>query len=426
MLLKKIIISGILIIFLKMHIIKAQDSIPFYHINLSFKDYISLVKSNNLEYAAEKLNINISEAAIEVAKIFNDPYISVDWIGGYENKTQTGYELSSELVKTIDLAGKRHARINLSMSENELTKAMVADYFRNLQAEATLVYLDALKQQKLFSVGEDSYQTLKQLYQADSIRLILGSIMKIDAAQSKLEAGILFNESINALVQWKNSLAQISLMTGELKKDTLFMPVSHMHNDVKEFSLFSLIDIAKINRTDIIVASLNKEVSERNLSLTKKERRTEMDLKLGLADSYLPGGFSSVSSAITAGIAIPLKFSNIYKGDIKIAESRIIQAEELYKQAGLLIEAEITQAWELYQGYSRQVENFDNGLLKNAESVRKGKIYSYQRGETSLLEVLNAQRTYNEIQTTYYEAQFNRAAALVELERAAGIWDIEF
>jgi outer membrane protein, heavy metal efflux system len=426
MLLKKIIIPGILIIFLKMHIINAQDDVPFNHINLSYKDYISLVKSDNLEYAAEKLNINISEAAIEVAKIFNDPYISVDWIGDYENNTQNGYEISSELVKTIDLAGKRNARINLSMSENELTKAMVADYFRNLQAEATLIYLDALKQQKLFRVGEDSYQTLKQLYQADSVRLMLGSIMKIDASQSKLEAGILYNESINALVQWKNSLAQISLMTGELKKDTLFLPVNHMHNSVKEFSLYSLINIAKINRTDIIVASLNKEVSEKNLTLAKKERRTEMDLKLGLADSYLTGGFSNVSSAITAGIAIPLKFSNFYKGDIKIAEGRILQAEELYKQAELLIEAEITQAWELYLGYSRQVENFDNGLLENAESVRKGKTYSYQRGETSLLEVLNAQRTYNEIQTTYYEVQFNRAAALVELERAAGIWDIDF
>jgi cobalt-zinc-cadmium efflux system outer membrane protein len=37
---------------------------------------------------------------------------------------------------------------------------------------------------------------------------------------------------------------------------------------------------------------------------------------------------------------------------------------------------------------------------------------------------LNAQRTFNEIQSAYYEALFNRAAALVNLEKSAGIWDI--
>ena len=54
-----------------------------------------------------------------------------------------------------------------------------------------------------------------------------------------------------------------------------------------------------------------------------------------------------------------------------------------------------------------------------------GKIYSYNRGEVSLLEVLDAQRTYDEVQAQYIETLFNYSSALVELERSAGIWDIE-
>lgn len=54
----------------------------------------------------------------------------------------------------------------------------------------------------------------------------------------------------------------------------------------------------------------------------------------------------------------------------------------------------------------------------------KGKIYSYDRGETSLLEVLNAQRTYDEVRILYIETLYNYAASLVELETSAGIWDI--
>ena len=71
---KKYIFPGIVIICFKIQIINAQVDIPFKYYNLEFKEYIELVKTHNLEYAAEKLNINISEAAIEVAKIFNQSH----------------------------------------------------------------------------------------------------------------------------------------------------------------------------------------------------------------------------------------------------------------------------------------------------------------------------------------------------------------
>jgi outer membrane protein, heavy metal efflux system len=414
------------ILLLKFSLLYAQDEIPFRHHNITFKEYIDLVKTQNLEYAAEKLNINISEAAIEAAKIFNDPYFSVDYTRDSENRTKTGYMFSSEIVKTIDLGGERKTRIDLTRSEKELTVALVADYFRNLQAEATRFYLEAMKHRQLFLVRYNSYQTMKKLAEADSIRYKLGSIMEIDAIQSRLEAGILLNELIHAISEWKNSLSDISVMTGTSKNDTLFLPSSHLLNVSRDFVLNRLITEALNKRADLQAALLNKEVTQKALLLTKKERNTDVDLKIGFSNSYLLRGGVPASTEMSAGITIPLRFSNLYTGDIKMAEARIQQTDELYNQAELKIQIEITQAWEYYMDYCRQVENFNNGLLKDAEDVRKGKIYSYQRGETSLLEVLNAQRTYNDIQTTFYETLFNQAAALVELEKAAGIWDINF
>ena len=84
-----------------------------------------------------------------------------------------------------------------------------------------MFYLEAMKHKQLFIVRYNSYQTMKKLSEADSIRFKLGSIMEIDAIQSKLEAGILLNELIHAMAEWKNSLSDISLMTGITKKDTL-------------------------------------------------------------------------------------------------------------------------------------------------------------------------------------------------------------
>jgi outer membrane protein, heavy metal efflux system len=39
---------------------------------------------------------------------------------------------------------------------------------------------------------------------------------------------------------------------------------------------------------------------------------------------------------------------------------------------------------------------------------------------------LFTRRTFNNTQTAYYETRFNQIAALIELEKAAGIWDINF
>ena len=131
------------------------------------------------------------------------------------------------------------------------------------------------------------------------------------------------------------------------------------------------------------------------------------------------------ASAISAGISIPLKFSNIRKSDIKIAQFQVEQIELQYKQAEIKIQNEVVQTYNQYKSLCSQVENYNQGLLEQAKTVLNGKVYSYSRGETSLLEVLNAQRTYNDLQTSYYETLYNCYTALVELEKAVGNCNID-
>jgi cobalt-zinc-cadmium efflux system outer membrane protein len=419
------VVTIITILILELRLATSQDGIPFEHSSITFSEYMELVKTKNIEYAAEKLNINIAEAAVKAAKIFSDPIISVDVSTETDKSIRTGYGFTSEVVKTVDLGGERKARIDLSVSEKDLTSAMLADYFRNLQADATLFYLEAMKHRQLYIVRNNSYQTMKRLAEADSIRFRLGSIMEIDAIQSKLETGVLRNEMIHAVSEWKNALSDISIFTGVFMTDTLFLPSSQFPVVSRDFRLNDLVTEAQNNRADLQAAFQNKNVAQKALVLTRKGRNTDVDLKFGFSNLYLVGDNSS-SPGVYAGVALPLKFSNFNKGELKMAEFRVEQSERIYDQAELKIKNEVIQAWEYYKDYCRQVENFNNGLLEDAENVRKGKIYSYQRGETSLLEVLNAQRTYNDVQSAYYETLFNQAAALVQLERATGIWDINF
>ena len=121
-----------------------------------------------------------------------------------------------------------------------------------------------------------------------------------------------------------------------------------------------------------------------------------------------------------------MKFSSLNRGELDAARFYEQQTERQYAFVVQKITTEITQAYQYFVSTQKQVINFKSNLLHQSEGVLNGKIYSYNRGETSLLEVLNAQRTFNEIQSSYIEILVENHMALVELERAAGIWDVSF
>jgi hypothetical protein len=55
-------------------------------------------------------------------------------------------------------------------------------------------------------------------------------------------------------------------------------------------------------------------------------------------------------------------------------------------------------------------------MLKDADRVLEARLYAYQRGGATLLEVIDAQRTSAEVYLTYSQALVDHAKALVSLE----------
>lgn len=407
----------------------AQIDSTFTHVKINYPDFLNLVNRNNLGYVAEKFNVNIAEANIEASKVFPDPELAIGASDNGQRRMQMGYGFSTELSWTLELGGKRKARIDVAKSTSELTKALLEDYFRNLRAEATLDYLTGLKQKEIFRVQLNSYTILKNIAIADSIRFKLGSITEIDARQSKLEANTMLNEVYQSEADWKTALLELGTLTGKHKADTLYSPIGDLTQFDRLFDLHALMISAQNNRADLLAALKNKNVSQDLLKLTKANRVLDLGVNMGVESASVVSNIvapTPSSNAVSAGIAIPLKFSNQNKGELKAAEYTVQQADILYRQTELQIQTEVRKAWLNYLATLKQVRQFDTGLLADAQRLLDGKIYSYKRGETSLLEVLNAQRTYNETQLNYYETLYNYAAALVELEKTAGIWDINF
>lgn len=89
-------------------------------------------------------------------------------------------------------------------------------------------------------------------------------------------------------------------------------------------------------------------------------------------------------------------------------------------------ETEVRSAYSRYQASVQRLELYRSGMLKNADRVLEARLYAYQRGGATLLEVIDAERTSADVYLSYSQALVENAHALVALEQAAGIWDVSF
>ena len=392
-------------------------------IAIGYAEYMRRVCDGNLAYAAERLNIPVAEAEIRAAALFNDPSLAVEYAYNDDRRMQMGQGVTVELSKTFS-PGKRRARIDLAAGERELAAALLDDRLRTLRAEAATVYLEAAKQRRLYEVAADSYRQIAALATADSLRFALGEITEVDALQSRIEAGVGYNEMVQAQAGMESLCATLAAQFGSVAADTLYIPRGEPEPAAPDYVLHDLLPRALDNRADLVAALRNTDVAQKALRLVRRERNIDFDLSVGY--NYNTEVRNEIApapkfSGITVGVAVPLKFSNLNKGAVRSAAYRAEQAELQYRQAQVEVQTEVVQAYNAYRAACRQVERFDDAMIEEAKRVLEGKIYSYNRGESSLLEVLDARRTYNDVQTRYIETLYDRAQARVALEASVGI-----
>ncbi|XJR88172.1 TolC family protein [Elizabethkingia anophelis] len=394
---------------------------------LSFDEYLSMVGKKNLTYAAQKYNVSMAEASIQTANMFPDPQLDMEGSnnGVYKNM---GYTYGSSLGWTLELGGKRRARVDLAKNQSELSRILLLDFFRNLRADASLGYVEALKSKALLDVQQDSYKNMLQLSKSDSIRYRLGTISLVTSKQSKLEAASLLNSVYQAESTEQQAITALSVFLSDNK-----LTGRDVDGDFnafnRDFGIEDLLTQALNERADLLAAKQNTQVAKSQINLERANRKIDLGLTAGVSHNTTATNEIAPSPAVNAvklGVSIPLKFSNNRNAGLKIAEMAHSQSQLEYQQVEQSIRAEVMQAYQQYIATQKQVKQFHNGMLTEAKNILDGIIYSYKRGESSILEVLNAQRTYNDVRKDYYQALADNATALIELERKTGIWDISF
>ncbi len=395
---------------------------------LSLSEYLSGVTKGNLGYVAEQFNVSIAEAQLKATKVLADPEISLAYSNNEDQTMMMGQGLDASISYPFNLGNRRRANISLAKSQKELAQSALDAYFQNLRAEAALSYFEALRQKNLIQLQKDIYDWLYKLAETDSFRLRAGTINATDALQTALEARSQRNQVFQSEADFRTSLIHLSQLQGKIFPDTLLLPSGEFPFQQKDFNLTELVQSALERRSDLQMAIRNKEISEKQLQLTQANRAFEFSLDVGYSHSSVVKNEIAPAPAFnsySAGITIPLKFSGLNRGETEAAKSSVNQSEMFLKDIQLQITSEITQLWFEFKAIEKQLHHYKNGLVDDAAKILEARTYAYQRGETGLIDLLNARHMFSDLQVEYYETLYRYTEALVMLEKAAGIWDIE-
>ena len=389
---------------------------------VGYREYMQAVASDNATLLAEKYNVDIAAANLQAARVFNDPELSLAFSDNQERTLMMGRSFEAGLSYDFSLGGVRQARIGVAATEQELSEAALADFFRQLREEATVAWADAWAARERERISRSTSETLDRVASADSLRAAVGEIRRSDAAQSALEAITQKGEWMQARADYRNALSVLSLLAGGLPVGELSeqdLPAADVPYAVGE-----LMEIAEQSRADLKAAELSHTLSQKNLALVRASRAMELGLELGY--SYNTEVRNEIAPApafngVTVGVTIPLKFSSLNRGERAAAEASVAQAERYLQAARQQVRSEVLQAWNAYEAACEVAEHYASDIVSGARSILEGMEYAYSRGDVSLLELLTAVRTYNDVALSAAEAQAARLAAAAHLRAALGV-----
>ena len=166
-------------------------------------------------------------------------------------------------------------------------------------------------------------------------------------------------------------------------------------------------------RPDFRAAELGITAAKSQILLAKANAKVDVN---GTYD------FTHVSGENTASIFanFELPIFNRNQGEIARTGYALTQAQEQQQAASDTVLSDVANALEAVWSNDEVVQLYTSGYLKQAQDSRDISEYAYKRGAASLLDFLDAERSYRSVQLAYRQALASYMTALEQLKEAVG------
>jgi cation efflux system protein czcC len=389
---------------------------------LTLKEAEQRFLERNLSLIAERYNIDMAQAQVLQAKLFDNPVISLEQNvynrlnGKYFDFGKEG-EAVVEIEQVIHLAGQRNKQVRLEKINKEIAEYQFEEVMRTLRQELNEKFVEVYFLSKSIGIYEREVNSLQTLLAGMKIQQEKGNISLMEI--SRLES-MLFslkkekNEQENDLLTTRGELNLLLNLPGDTQVQLLLDEEVLQQLDLSQLSFADLKAIIN-ERPDQKIARSTVNASRANLKLQKSMAFPEFSVK-GNYDRA--GNFINDYFAIGVSLSVPIFNRN--QGNIKAARFSIQQAGVEQEHAANRADMELFTAYTSLEKAIQLYQSTNMDLERNFEKLITGVNENFTKKNISLLEFIDYYDSYKETCIQLYEIRKNVFLAMENLNTVVG------
>lgn len=388
---------------------------------VTMTDAVRLTLEHNQTLRAQRLTIDESKADEITAGLKPNPSLSL----GAEGLTpfsprqvnldflRSAVSYSSGLSYTFERGGKRDKRISVAQLTTDVTAKNVLDLERQLRFQAEQGFVNALLAKSTLELARENLKSFADVVDVNRARVASGDLAEGEFYRIQLQQ-LQFEQDVSAaeisVIQAKAQLRQ--LMGFDAVPDDFDVDGALASARVT-LDLPDLERQALESRADFQAAQTSVRLARETAALQRGIRARDVS---GSVDYTHVGPDNTVG----AGVAFDLPFHDRNQGNI--ARSDIAVREALEREAAVraAVLTDVTTARAAVETHQRVLALYESGYLEKARQSLDITTYVYQHGAGSLLDLLDAERTYRETQLAYRQALADYMTSIRQLDFAVG------
>jgi cobalt-zinc-cadmium efflux system outer membrane protein len=382
---------------------------------------IDLALAHNHALLAQRTQINQDQALEITANLRPNPTLGGDlqFIPVFQPNNFSGDYLNDDLQFDLGLGylfergRKRQRRLQAARDQTAVTRSQVSDAERTLAFNVGQQFVSALLAESTLQFAEQDLKSFQQTVDVGDAQYKAGAISEGDYLKISLQLLQFQTDVSSARLARVQALISLRELLGNDAVPANFDVIGDLAYQPLKAGVDDLQAKALSLRPDLRAAQLGVTAAQSQIALAKANGKQDVT---GTADYTHTGGVNSASLFLS----IPLAIFNRNQGEIARTQYALTQAQETQLLASDTVLGDVSNAYEALKSNDEVVQLYISGYLKQAQDSRDISEYAYHRGAASLLDFLDAERSYRATQLAYRQALASYMTALEQLKEAVG------
>ncbi|WP_411811957.1 TolC family protein [Chryseobacterium scophthalmum] len=375
-------------------------------------------QQNNLQLLAEQYSINMADADILQAKIWELPQMS-GYINAYNPQDKrvldAGRAKGFEVTQLIYMGGKKKNEIAFAKSNKELAQLQFSQLLVELRTQLHTNYYNLYYEKLKLENTNKQLGYMNDLLKAYKVQSAKGNVSLKDEVRLQSIVIQLNNDKVNInknLLEFEQNLKVLTGITENIEpeisdEEAKLVLTAQPFGDDDELKRKAL-----ENNADYLF--ILKLIDNSKLYAQWQKSLNVPDLNVGAEYDQASGTFNNEIN-LKVGIPIPLWKSN--KGNVEKANYAIKQNQKNAEFQKLNLETKVQSAFQIWKTQYDQLAEIKSTDLSNLDLVYDGMLKNFRNGNISLIEFTDFMESYRQTALQIYDMKNDLMESAIQLNQ---------